>query len=52
MNPPPVEDDPPPPPDAGQGEQPCPACGHPMPTLRGGTASLCPNCGYKESCCY
>lgn len=31
---------------------PCPQCGHPMPDLRGGKASICANCGYKESCCF
>jgi predicted amidophosphoribosyltransferase len=30
----------------------CPACGHPMPDLKGGKASICENCGYKDSCCY
>ena len=32
--------------------QPCPRCGQPMPALKGGTASICPNCGFKDSCCY
>lgn len=32
--------------------QPCPRCGHPMPALKGGSASICPNCGFKDSCCY
>jgi predicted RNA-binding Zn-ribbon protein involved in translation (DUF1610 family) len=32
--------------------QPCPQCGHPMPALKGGSASICPNCGFKDSCCY
>lgn len=31
---------------------PCPQCGHPMPDLKGGKASICENCGYKDSCCY
>ncbi len=32
--------------------QPCPRCGHLMPALKGGSASICPNCGFKDSCCY
>ncbi len=32
--------------------QPCPRCGHSMPALKGGSASICPNCGFKDSCCY
>ncbi len=32
--------------------QPCPRCGHAMPALKGGSASICPNCGFKDSCCY
>ncbi len=32
--------------------QPCPRCGYAMPALRGGTASICTNCGFKDSCCY
>lgn len=32
--------------------QPCPRCGHTMPALKGGTASICPNCGFKDACCY
>jgi predicted RNA-binding Zn-ribbon protein involved in translation (DUF1610 family) len=31
---------------------PCPRCGHPMPALKGGSSSICPNCGFKDSCCY
>jgi membrane protease subunit (stomatin/prohibitin family) len=30
----------------------CPVCGHPMPDLKGGKATICPACGYKDSCCY
>ena len=30
----------------------CPVCGHPMPDLRGGKATICPACGFKDSCCY
>lgn len=30
----------------------CPRCGHTMPALKGGSASICPNCGFKDSCCY
>lgn len=33
-------------------EMPCPACGAIMPDLKGGKASICPNCGFKDSCCY
>ena len=33
-------------------EMPCPVCGHPMPDLKGGKASICPLCGFKDSCCY
>jgi membrane protease subunit (stomatin/prohibitin family) len=33
-------------------EMPCPVCGAPMPDLKGGKASICPACGFKESCCY
>lgn len=37
---------------AGEREMPCPMCGEPMPDLKGGKASICPNCGFKDSCCY
>jgi membrane protease subunit (stomatin/prohibitin family) len=30
----------------------CPVCGHEMPDLRGGKATICPACGFKDSCCY
>jgi len=30
----------------------CPGCGHDMPALKGARLSICPVCGYKESCCY
>jgi hypothetical protein len=33
-------------------EMPCPVCGARMPDLKGGKASICPNCGFKDSCCY
>jgi hypothetical protein len=33
-------------------EMPCPVCGAPMPDLKGGKASICPVCGFKDSCCY
>jgi hypothetical protein len=36
--------------DAGLME--CPVCGHPMPDLKGGKATICPACGFKDSCCY
>lgn len=29
----------------------CPVCGFTMPDLRGGTLSVCRNCGYKDDCC-
>jgi hypothetical protein len=31
---------------------PCPVCGEPMPDLKGGKATICANCGFKDSCCY
>lgn len=33
-------------------EMPCPVCGAPMPDLKGGKSSICPVCGFKDSCCY
>jgi membrane protease subunit (stomatin/prohibitin family) len=30
----------------------CPVCGQPMPDLKGGKATICPACGFKDSCCY
>jgi hypothetical protein len=33
-------------------EMPCPVCGHPMPDLKGGKDTICPICGFKDSCCY
>jgi membrane protease subunit (stomatin/prohibitin family) len=36
--------------DAGLME--CPVCGHEMPDLKGGKATICPACGFKDSCCY
>jgi membrane protease subunit (stomatin/prohibitin family) len=30
----------------------CPVCGHEMPDLKGGKATICPACGFKDSCCY
>jgi len=36
----------------GAGEMACPVCGHPMPDLKGGKATICPVCGFKDSCCY
>lgn len=33
-------------------EMPCPVCDTPMPDLKGGKASICPVCGFKDSCCY
>jgi hypothetical protein len=39
-------------PDDRSETQPCPGCGHDMPALKGARLSICPVCGYKESCCY
>ncbi|MEO7000741.1 MAG: hypothetical protein ABI068_02975 [Ktedonobacterales bacterium] len=36
----------------GAGEMACPVCGHPMPDLKGGKATICSVCGFKDSCCY
>ena len=36
----------------GEREMPCPVCGTPMPDLKGGKATICPACGFKDSCCY
>jgi hypothetical protein len=36
----------------GEREMPCPVCGSPMPDLKGGKATICPVCGFKDSCCY
>ncbi|HEX8035649.1 MAG TPA: hypothetical protein VF510_17455 [Ktedonobacterales bacterium] len=38
--------------EASDREMPCPNCGHPMPDLKGGKATICPVCGFKDSCCY
>ena len=32
-------------------KQRCPVCGFDMPDLRGGTLSVCRNCGHKDDCC-
>ncbi|HEU5442170.1 MAG TPA: hypothetical protein VFU88_23020 [Ktedonobacterales bacterium] len=37
---------------AAEREMPCPVCGHPMPDLKGGKDTICPVCGFKDSCCY
>lgn len=37
---------------ASEREMPCPVCGHPMPDLKGGKDTICPVCGFKDSCCY
>ena len=37
---------------ASEREMPCPMCGADMPDLKGGKASICPNCGFKDSCCF
>jgi hypothetical protein len=36
----------------GPGMMDCPVCGHEMPDLKGGKATICPACGFKDSCCY
>jgi membrane protease subunit (stomatin/prohibitin family) len=33
-------------------EMPCPVCGAAMPDLKGGKATICLVCGFKDSCCY
>jgi ribosomal protein S27E len=38
--------------DAEGREMPCPVCGAEMPDLKGGKASICLVCGFKDSCCY
>lgn len=38
--------------EASEREMPCPICGHPMPDLKGGKATICAVCGFKDSCCY
>ena len=35
-----------------EGQMQCPVCGHSMPDLKGGKATICPVCGFKDSCCY
>ncbi|HEX8981908.1 MAG TPA: hypothetical protein VF792_03990 [Ktedonobacterales bacterium] len=35
-----------------EGEMACPVCFAPMPNLKGGKATICPNCGFKDSCCF
>ena len=30
----------------------CPVCGHQMPDLKGGKATICVVCGFKDSCCF
>jgi hypothetical protein len=37
---------------APDGTMPCPVCGHAMPDLKGGKATICVVCGFKDSCCY
>jgi hypothetical protein len=38
--------------DLREGQMLCPVCGTPMPDLKGGKASICAVCGFKDSCCY
>jgi hypothetical protein len=33
-------------------EMACPVCGHAMPDLKGGKATICAVCGFKDSCCF
>lgn len=33
-------------------EMECPVCGHAMPDLKGGKATICAVCGFKDSCCF
>jgi len=33
-------------------EMACPVCGEAMPDLKGGKATICSNCGFKDSCCF
>ena len=35
--------------EAPEREMPCPICGHPMPDLKGGKATICPVCGFKRA---
>ncbi len=39
-------------PEYANGEMACPVCFAPMPDLKGGKATICPNCGFKDSCCF
>lgn len=36
----------------GVNEMFCPVCGSAMPDLKGGKATICSNCGFKDSCCF
>lgn len=38
-------------PEEAQAEE-CPVCGHPIGAVKGSRAAICPNCGFKDSCCY
>ena len=33
-------------------EMECPVCGSAMPDLKGGKATICLTCGFKDSCCF
>jgi len=46
-----MTDDKSPPPDRPP-VAPCPQCGFPMTAIRGSKDAVCPNCGFKDSCCY
>jgi predicted RNA-binding Zn-ribbon protein involved in translation (DUF1610 family) len=41
----------PPEPELRYGRQPCPQCGFPICDIAGSKAAICPNCGFKDSCC-
>lgn len=39
-------------PEEGGATGPCPNCGALMPAIRGSKQAVCPNCGFKDSCCF
>jgi hypothetical protein len=39
-------------PEEGGAIGPCPNCGALMPAIRGSKQAVCPNCGFKDSCCF
>lgn len=38
--------------DAQPGDIACPSCGYPMHGIKGSRRAICPNCGFKDACCY